>query len=66
MSDTTDYMNTFITYQKNVIANSTLPLGNKEYIIKNIDNIIEDYKNKNIIYDDVFLKVNNIIDLFKS
>jgi hypothetical protein len=67
MSDTLqNYINSYITYQKNVIMTSTLPLGNKEYIIKNIDNIINDYTLKNITHDDMFLKIDNIITMFIS
>ena len=67
MSDTAaNYINTYINYQKNIIMNSTLPLGNKEYIITNIDNIINDYKSNIITYDDIFVKVDNIIIMFIS
>ena len=64
INEENEYITTYVSYNKNKIQNSNLSDGNKQYLIKEIIKINNNYLDNIITYNDIIYKINQIIILF--
>ena len=64
INEENEYITTYVSYNKNKIQNSNLSDGNKQYLIKEIIKINNNYLDNIITYNNIIYKINQIIILF--